>query len=774
MKHIVFVSNTAWSVYNFRLGLIKNLLLQGFRITIMACSDGYVNKIEALGCHFIPLKNLSLAGTNPAKDLQLYREFVSQFRKLKPDVVFLFTPKPNIYGGMAASWLNIKYINTINGLGYTFQQSGHLANLVIKLYYRALKKSTRVVFQNNDDRAFFLKHRIIKQNKSHLVPGSGVNTSLITPVIKTPGDKFIFLLCSRLVVEKGIFEYIAAASELQKEFPHLVFRLIGKTAIHPSAIEEEILRQYHNKGVIEYLEEVEDINAALNNIDVLVHPSYYMEGLPRILLEGLSKGLPLITTDSVGCRETVKHLENGLLVPSKDVNALKNAMRFMVNAEPSILRKMGALSREMAVSRFSEEIVIDEYLQLLDFDQNNSTHEKPRLLLILNRLIIGGQTFDVIPLAYYLQQYFNILILYGEKDPDEEEATHFLLKYPSLTCKKIKSIRRNINPLYDVNAFSQVYTEMKGFDPHIVHTHGAKSGMVGRMCAKLLGVKAILHTYHGHVFHSYFSSAVTGMVIKTEQRLARYTNVIIALSENQKHEIQSFLKVNSDKIKVVPLGIDYLNADNAMQMRKAFRDQFRLADTTVAIGIVGRLTKIKNLLFFARVVNYLRTQGLDDNIQFFIIGDGNEKAVLINYFKENNISYSDCVPDANAKVIFTSWVNNVQEMIEGLDVVALTSLNEGTPMSLIEAQLCSKPVVAVNVGGVSDTFIDNETGFLIPHHNEELFAIKLSMLAKDTALRNKMSAAAGAAADKKFLKEKEVDSMVGIYQDILKKTRTLS
>ncbi len=688
--------------------------------------------------------------------------------------MFLFTPKPNIYGGMAASWLSIKYINTINGLGYTFQQSGHLAKLVIKLYRRALKKSTRVIFQNNDDRAFFIAHRIITEKQSHLVPGSGVNTSLITPVIKTPNNKFIFLLCSRLVIEKGIFEYIAAASELRKEYPHLIFRLIGKTAIHPSAIEEEILRQYHDKGIIEYIEEVEDINAALNDIDVLVHPSYYMEGLPRILLEGLSKGLPLITTDSVGCRETVKHLENGLLVPPKDVNALIDAMRFMVNAEPSILSKMGAISRQMAVSRFSEEIVIDEYLRLLNLEVNNSAPEKPRLLLILNRLIIGGQTFDVIPLAYYLQQYFNILILYGEKDPDEEEATHFLKKYPTLLCKKIKSIRRNINPLYDVNAFSQVYTEMKNFRPDIVHTHGAKSGMVGRMCARLLGVKAILHTYHGHVFHSYFSSAVTAMVIKTEQRLAGFTNIIIALSEKQKQEIQKFLQVNHEKIKVVPLGIDYIKPGYATEMRNAFRVRFQLADSTIAIGIVGRLTKIKNLPFFARVVKHMQTQKLDQNIQFFIVGDGNEKEFLINYFKENHIAFADCMADANAKVIFTSWVNNVQEIIEGLDIVVLTSLNEGTPMSLIEAQLCSKPVVAVNVGGVSDTFIDNETGFLIPHHDEELFASSISMLAQNNVLRAQMSAAAGASAAAKFLKEKEVDSMVGIYQNILKKSRTLS
>ena len=364
-QHIIIVSNTAWSVSNFRMGLIKALISKGCRVTAMAPPDGNEKKLPPVGCAFIPLKNLSQAGTSPYRDWQLYLEFKRLFKQEKPDAVLLYTPKPNVYGSMAAAKLGIRCINTINGLGYTFQNPGMLSTLMLQLYRMSLRKSHKVFFQNKDDLSFFLDEKILDEKKTHLVAGSGVDTDAIQPVAKSPQKKFVFLLCTRLIAEKGVPEYIQAAHDLHTQFPDAVFRLIGKIAIHPSAIDESVLKKHMADGTIEYIEEIDDINAALNDVDVLVHPSYYKEGIPRILLEGLSKGLPIITTDSVGCRDTVDNEINGLIIPPKNAEALADAMRRMLTADKSVLENMGKASRQKALDEFDERKVIAEYLHYL-------------------------------------------------------------------------------------------------------------------------------------------------------------------------------------------------------------------------------------------------------------------------------------------------------------------------------------------------------------------------------------------------------------------------
>lgn len=393
---------------------------------------------------------------------------------------------------------------------------------------------------------------------------------------------------------------------------------------------------------------------------------------------------------------------------------------------------------------------------------------KPRLLIILNRLVIGGQTFDTIPLAWYLRNDFDILILYGEKDTDEEEALFFLDKYPGLSLQKINLLRRNINPLHDIPAYMQLRKIVKTFRPDIVHTHGAKSGMLGRLAAKLCGVKNIVHTFHGHVFHSYFNKTVTGFVIKTERWLAKSTHIIIALSETQKNEIIQWLHIPAEKIKVIPLGIDYIDKSKSDIFRKNFRAKYHLADDAVAVGILGRLTYIKNISLFIDVAAKLISSAEMNNGIFFVIGDGIEKDSLIRLTKQYGIPFSDDTADNGARLIFTSWVTDVQQAIDGLDIVALTSYNEGTPMSLIEAQLCGKPVVASDAGGVADTFINNETGFLIEKHKADLFAEKIKCIASDKSLRDTMGAKARLNAEGKFSKQMEVQRMQIVYNELMK------
>ncbi len=396
--------------------------------------------------------------------------------------------------------------------------------------------------------------------------------------------------------------------------------------------------------------------------------------------------------------------------------------------------------------------------------------EKPKLLIIINRLVIGGQVFDTFPLANALLQNFDIQVLYGKKEADEIEADYLLEKYPLIIATKINMLQRSINPLKDIVALWKIIKILKTYKPNIIHTHGAKSGMLGRLAGFIVGVKATVHTFHGHLFHSYFSTFYTKVTILVERWLAKKTSAIIALSQTQKTELIHWLGAeNSNKIKVINLGIDDNVYPNIGTHRSDLRNHYVIADDTIAIGILGRLVPIKNTPFFCALVKELLQTNINKRFVFFVVGDGEEKASMQSYFIKHQISFFEEEKSEynNEQVIFTSWVKEMQQVIEGLDLVLITSFNEGTPMSLIEAQFCSKPVIAVNVGGVKDTLIDGETGFLIQSHNVESFIEKIVILSLDNSLKLEMGKNGRAFIQKTFSKQNEIEDMNKLYQSLI-------
>lgn len=388
---------------------------------------------------------------------------------------------------------------------------------------------------------------------------------------------------------------------------------------------------------------------------------------------------------------------------------------------------------------------------------------KPKLLIIHNRLVVGGPALDIIPLAYHLRHDFDIHILYGQKEPDETEPVFMLEKYEGLTLVFNKYLRRSLHLVRDCKAFFFIRKYITRFKPDIVHTHGAKVGLFGRIAAYQQKVPLIIHTFHGHFFHSYFNRLLTRSLVITERRLLRITDHVIAISNTQKKELEKILRIKDpQKIKLIPLGVDYIDHTMKEHYRQAFKRSYRIEDDTVCIGLLGRLVGIKNPRFFIEVVEDVLKRCGKQKIKFFIAGDGYEKDGMKKELQEKNIQYNESVP-ADAPVIFTSWVQNIQNVLEGLDIVVLTSFNEGTPMSLIEAQLCGKPVVAVNVGGVSDTMIANETGFLIPGHNLKQFSNALLTLINDKELRKNMGNTARKFAAASFSKESEITNFTELY-----------
>ncbi len=394
---------------------------------------------------------------------------------------------------------------------------------------------------------------------------------------------------------------------------------------------------------------------------------------------------------------------------------------------------------------------------------------KPRLLFILNRFVVGGHIFDTIPLAYHLQKDFDILILYGTKKHDEIEAFYLLDTYPGLKIKEIKWLKRSVNPINDLLAFVSISKEIRKFKPAIVHTHGAKPGLLGRIAAYVAGSSAIIHTFHGHFFHSYYGAFVSKAIVLLERVLAKTSTYIIATSKQQWMDLVVRYKIASpDKVKIIHLGIEeaFYTGDHSAD-RNVFREKFDLK-SKVAIGIIARITEVKNFGLFARVVERVAKRS---EVKFFVIGDGALKGSVQKDLTEKGVRWCSLPGvDASAQVVFTSWIADVAKVLPGLDIVVLTSNNEGTGLSLVEAQLFGKPVVATKVGGVEDTLINGTTGYFALPDNADDFSEKLLQLISNQELRNSMGENAATFAKHKFSKIAEIDNCKSLYLHCLNQT----
>ena len=392
----------------------------------------------------------------------------------------------------------------------------------------------------------------------------------------------------------------------------------------------------------------------------------------------------------------------------------------------------------------------------------------PKILRIHNRLITGGPSLNALYLTKYLSSQFETLLLVGEKE-DHEQNAYFLAEQMGIKPLFIPDMGRSIHPLKDYKAYKQVQKIIKDFKPDIVHTHSAKPGAVGRLAASSLHIPAIVHTYHGHVFHSYFGKLKTNFIINTERFLAKKSHALVAISDKQKSELaEDFRIADKAKFKVIPLGFELSKfSEDQGEKRKKFRNEFNLKDDEIAIGIIGRLVPIKNHNLFLEGINYL-LNSTSKKIKAFIIGDGETRQALENKAKQLNIPFSDD-HDPNSSLIFTSWRNDIDIINAGLDIIALTSLNEGTPVSLIEAQAANKPIVSTRVGGIGDIVLENETALLSDTNDIASFRENLLRLVEDDALRNSFNQKGADYVRKKFSVERLANDMSDLYYELLDK-----
>lgn len=375
---VAIVLNSSWNVYNFRLSLITSLQRKGYHITVIAPRDAYSEKLIAYGCDFedVPMDS---RGINPIRDIVLIWALYKVYKKLRPDVILHYTVKPNIYGTIAASMLHIPMINNVCGLGTVFLKSGLVSLIATSLYKIAFRFPNKVFFQNEDDLTLFIRKKLIKQQITDLIPGSGIDLNKFKPAGFSAERNiaikpFTFLVISRLIYDKGIMEYVEAINILKEKGINARFQLLGaKDPAHKRGIPVKIIDKWISEGLIEYLGTAEDVRPVISNSDCVVLPSY-REGLPRTLLEAASFEKPIITTNTPGCRHVVKNHINGYLCEVRDARDLAEKMYNMYHKSNEERTNMGKAGRSIVEEKYDEKIVIDRYLRSIEALKRHHTH----------------------------------------------------------------------------------------------------------------------------------------------------------------------------------------------------------------------------------------------------------------------------------------------------------------------------------------------------------------------------------------------------------------
>lgn len=354
VKTIAVVGSYAPSLINFRGELIRALVNQGMHVLAMApdIDENTASALRAIGAEPVEY-DLQRTGMNPFADFAAFSSLYKVFRRRRPSRVLAYTIKPVIYGSLAARLAGVPGINVmITGLGYAFVGKGWKQGLVSKLssllYRMALAGCRKVLFQNPDDRSLFVDRHLVHEDKTVLIHGSGVDIDYFSPVLLPSAPRF--LMIARLLREKGVYEYVEAARLVRRQYPEVQFDLAGWLDDAPSSVRQDQLDEWIKGGLICFLGKLDDVRPAIANVAVYVLPSY-REGTPRTVLEAMSMGRAVITSDAPGCRETVMHGESGLLVAVQDSQGLAGAMLDLIE-HPERIVSMGKASRRLAEEKY--------------------------------------------------------------------------------------------------------------------------------------------------------------------------------------------------------------------------------------------------------------------------------------------------------------------------------------------------------------------------------------------------------------------------------------
>jgi len=373
IRSIAIITTQAFSMVNFRGVLIQALIKKNIKVYALApdYTDDLREKIKEFGA--IPVDfSLSRTGMNPVRDMLDVILLSRLLKRIKPDATFSYFVKAVIYGSAAAWFATVPTrFSMIEGLGYVFMDNKSillhkrfLRYLLSFLFKITLRLNKKVFFLNDDDSNLFLKKSLVQRNQISKIDGIGVDLdyySPVEPVVKPVS----FILVARMLKEKGVYDFIEAARVVRNLYPETIFILVGSADLNPGSVQETELNTWMEEGLIKWIKHTNDVRPYLAKASVFVLPSYYREGLPRSTQEAMALGRPIITTDWVGCRETVENGVNGFLIPVKNPEALAQTMINFIES-PELISKMGIESRKIAEERFNVHIINKKILEDID------------------------------------------------------------------------------------------------------------------------------------------------------------------------------------------------------------------------------------------------------------------------------------------------------------------------------------------------------------------------------------------------------------------------
>jgi len=390
--------------------------------------------------------------------------------------------------------------------------------------------------------------------------------------------------------------------------------------------------------------------------------------------------------------------------------------------------------------------------------------EKISIVRIITRLNIGGPAIHTILLTEGIDKdIFKTHLVAGKPDASEGNMSD-LARHSKIDVEYVPELGRKISAK-DILAFLKILKILNKTKPDILHTHTAKAGTLGRIAGILTGVPVKVHTFHGHIFDGYFSSVKSRIFTAIEKFLAIFTDRVVVVSDSVRDEIVNRRKIASaDKCVVIKLGFDLGRFLDNDRLKGVLRRELNIEADTLLVGIVGRLVPIKNHVMFLKSARKVIESMPDRKLKFVIVGDGELRRDL-----EKEVRGMALEND----IIFTGWITDVAKVYADLDVVVLTSLNEGTPVSLIEAMASARPVIATAVGGVPDIVINGDNGLLVSSNDAEGFSAGLISLLKDRKKREDLGAAGREFARNNFQKERLINEVEDLYIDCLKRKRVM-
>lgn len=743
-------------------------------------------------------------------DRKAYQEIRALIRYFKPDIVHTHAAKAGALGREAAHHEKVPVIlHTFHGHIFHSYFNPLKTRIFLEIERRMARHSTGIIAISSRQKEELAEvYRICEADKIKIIPLGfdlerfTLNKELHRASFRTKynldDDTLAVGIIGRLVPIKNHSLFLKSWKNIFAAYGHKVHAFIIGAGEDRVRLEElctalglhyNTADHFSKNASVTFTGRILDIETALAGLDVVALSSNN-EGTPVSLIEAQAAGKPIVSTDVGGLRDTVLPDQTALIVPPDNIVEFTAGLTNLIE-RPSLRESMSKLGPAFANPNFGidklvanmrqyyHELLLQSGAARAMAETATASSHKPqavsipqpvrplKVMQIVNRLNLGGITYNAASIAARLRPGFETMIVSGMKE-DSEESSEFILKNLGLEPVYIRDMMREINIIRDRSAYLQLLKLIRQFKPDIVHTHAAKAGMLGRLAAYHAGVPVIVHTFHGHVFHSYFGPLKTRFFLETERFLGRISSGIIAISDFQKHELSEVYRVASpEKFRVVELGYDLepFQLDIA-EKRKNFRKRFNLRDDSIAVGMIGRIVPVKNVGMFIESWQQLQTI-YGDKVHAFLVGDGEDRQKMEVLCRKLNIRFSTPeASDTQASLTFTSWIHEADVVMAGLDIVALTSLNEGTPASLIEAQAAGKPIISTRVGGIPDIVEENKTALLVSSGNVKEFVEGLSYLINHEAIRNAMSQRGPQIAISRFHYTRLVDDMRNLYIEL--------